>query len=354
MALFVILNFEDDDQGEAQNSTTRAVVRQPNKATVATVPKHVRGSAMSTVQGIASKARKKESFIKSNQVFHYSGIELIRKDALKSLSRTDVDAVRSDIAKAKKVYIIMHGSPDVTDHGFTNSQAKITWQQLSNLALLLFPKRSARYYISLIMCYGARTNNFKANHLGQMSASDIKTSFAYKFFRALCVHRNIELTACTGAVSTDAMSGENNVESEEWVCAVLDITDYKKDKPSRDTLQQNLDLTKTRYLLAEGGNLEGWKSLYTAFGLDKNKKGFTQTERDIENFHRRTTHTYAGLKAQKDRATTVHGGKSNLNKYGRIRYVYDGAGALTIINKYGDPTDPAIGEDFVMYRGPLL
>lgn len=354
MSLFVILNFEDDDQGATPNSTTRAVVRQPNKATLATVPTHVLGSAMSTVQGIAAKARKKESFTKSNQVFHYSGIELIRQDALKLLSRTDVDAIRNDIAKAKKVYIIMHGSPDVTDHGFTNSQAKITWEQLGNLALLLFPKRTARYYVSLIMCYGARTSNFKSNHLGRMSPSDIKTSFAYKFFRALCVHRNIELTACTGAVSTDAKSGANNVESEEWVCAVLDMTDYKKDKPSRDILQQNLDQTKQRYLLSEGGNLESWKSLYVAFAQNKMKKGATQTERDIENFHRRTTHTLAGLMAQKGTATAVHGGNSNLNKYGRIRYVYDGAGALTIINKYGDPTDPTIGADFVMYRGPLL
>ena len=353
MAKFVILNFEDDDQGHAPNSTVPAVMRKSSTGAVA-VPGHVTGSARSTVEGVAAKARAKETFFRKNVVHHYSGIDLIRQDAAGTLGRNDVAQVRADVAAARKVYIILHGSPDVTEHGFTNAQTHIGWRELSSLALLLFPERSDPYRISLVMCYGARTDNHRLNHLGAMSPGDLKTSFAYKFFRALCNYRNLSLTACTGAVSTQGGDGTNEVETEEWVSATLDVIDYQKDKPNRDLRKDDLDMVKQAYIHSGKGSLADWNALRDAFYTDRTKVANGYYETEIKKYIAHTQHLYDDLQAAKSQAAQMHGGVSNRSKYGRILYDYSGGGVLTIVNKYGDPMNPVAGQNHVLYRGPLL
>ncbi len=353
MAKFVILNFEDDDAGQAPNATVPVVLRKSG-GVVPALPAHVTGSAQATVQGVVNKVRTKETFFKKNQVHHYSGIELIRQDAAGALTRAAVAQLRTDIDEARKVYIILHGAPDVTEHGFTNAQTTIGWRELSKLALLLFPKRTERYRISLVMCYGARTDSFRLNHLGMRDPNQLATSFAYKFFRAMCVHRNMSLTACTGAVSTVAGDGTNEVETEEWVSASIDVIDYQKDKPNRDLKKTAIDLQKQRYIAQGVGTAQDWSNLSNAFYTNRNQVANNPYETAIKTYIAQTQHRYDDLQARKAQAAQMHGGASNRNKYGRILYDYDGAGTLTIVNKYGDPMNPVVGNNFLLYSGPLL
>ena len=353
MNKIVVLNFEDEDISYTGGKVTPFVTRNKTETSKPTLPNHLVGSAQSTVSGVLAKVRAKETTQGKTQVHYYSCVRLIDLDKKGLLTRDDVHAIRRDIGDAKKTYIIMHGTPDNTEDGFANGGAQVaTWRDLSRLALMLFPAKDEVHRISLIMCYGARTDNYRLNHVGQMSPGDLKTSFAYKFFRAICQLRNVTLTACTGAVSTSADSYANEVETEEWVSATLDIIDYKKDTTGRNNLKLAFDQTKASYLTQKVGLQKDWDDLVSAFDRDPKKVPVGPYETEIHRYKSKTLHLYTQLQANKNAAAQLHGGLANISKYGRIAYHYDGV--LQIVNKYGDPKNPTIGEDHLLYRGPLL
>lgn len=344
MAIFVVLNFEDQNPGA---KIKPAISRDPKK-----LPDSVKGSAQATLAGVITKARKKEVKAGKNFVHHYSGIELIQADVAGQLTKDDVNAVRKDCAKADKIYIIMHGAPDDTDQGFASGgMAVATWAQLGRLALMLFPVRDTIYRVSLIMCYGARVANYRLNNLGMLTPGDLKTSFAYKFFKSICMARNVSMTACTGAVSTGD-NGMNAVETEEWVAATLDIIDYKKDTGTRQALNAQMAQAKQAYI-TDGHSTGDWQTLVNRFLRNANEVANDATERVVKAFSYETGHRSASLQAAKSHAAQQHQGLANREKYGRIRYTFDGA-QLQIVNKYGDPLNPVVGADYLLYSGPLL
>jgi hypothetical protein len=344
MAIFVVLNFEDQNPGA---KIKPEISRDPKK-----LPGSVHGSAQATVAGVITKARKKEVKAGKNFVHHYSGVELIQADVAGTLTRDDVNAVRKDCSKADKIYIIMHGSPDDTDQGFANGGKPVaTWAQLARLSLMLFPVRDTVYRVSLIMCYGARVANYRLNNLGMLAPGDLKTSFAYKFFRSICIARNVSMTACTGAVSTGD-NGVNAVETEEWVAATLDVIDYKKDTGTRQALQAQLAQTKQAYITG-GNSAADWDALVNRFLRSANEVANDATEQVVKAYCYEKAHRNVSLQAAKSLAAQQHQGLANREKYGRIRYTYDGA-QLQIVNKYGDPLNPAVGQDYLLYTGPLL
>lgn len=344
MAIFVILNFEDANPGGA---IAPAKLKKPSHR-----PPSVLGSAGATLKGAVMKAKAKEGRFGRNVVHHYSAVELIQADVAGTLTKDDVGRVRDDCARAEKIYIIMHGKPDDTEQGFANGGGAVaTWRQLANFALKIFPLRDEPYRVVLVMCYGARTDNFRLNQLGALPPGELKTSFAYKFFRAICVARSVSMTACTGAISTGD-DGINTVETEEWVAATLDVIDYKKDTATRLALEARMDQAKQAFING-GGTLAAWKAKVGPYMVNANQAATNDTERLIKQFAYERGHRSAALQAAKNQASALHAGAALRQKYGRIRYLYDGA-QLQIINKYGDPLQPAVGNDYPLYVGPLL
>lgn len=348
MALYVILNFEDPDAGYTGGPVKGFSTR---KAT--NLPANVVGSAQATVKGTVLKAKRKQTTFGRNTVRHYSCVEIARADKLGNLDRSDVEAIRKDCEKAKKIYIIMHGKPDETEKGFSNPvqgvQQEYAWADLGRLALLLFPKSGGTYSVSLVMCYGARTATYRLNQNGTLPAGELKSSFAYKFFRQLCVARNVRMTAVTGAVSTND-DGTNVVESEEWVSATLDMIDYKKDTATRSALDTRKKIEEAGY---PGGKTE-WAALCQKFALNGDEDpGTDPLKIFLKQYYYEKVHRNASLRSAKTQAAQVHGGQSNVAKYGRIVYSYNG-GLLTIVNKYGDPNNPVVGANHLLYSGALL
>lgn len=352
MATFVILNFEDLDAGYGGGAFAPNISRKKKTSSPAVIPGNVTSSAGDTIRGVINKAKSKESYFGKNSVHHYSCIEIINADIAGTLTRDDLANVRKDIASAAKVYIIMHGQPDNTEAGFGHGGAQVaTWKQLGRLALMLFPNSDVTYKISLIMCYAARTDNFRINHVGQMTPGDLKTSFAYKFFRSIAVSRNVSMTACTGAVSTKPGDGTNEVESEEFVSAQLANIDYKKDAPNRNILKDQMARLKASFIL-QGGTKEQWTQMHQDFGMDRAKVPTNDYERSVKTYLSKTAHIQGDIQEAKAAAAALYGNQSNVSKYGRILYTYNGN--LTIINKYGNPQDPNVGPDYVLYTGPML
>ena len=102
------------------------------------------------------------------------------------------------------------------------------------------------------------------------------------------------------------------------------------------------------------GTEKDWADMSNDFFTNKKKAAANPYEQAIKDYLGQTQHLYNQLQANKAQAAQLYGGVSNRDKYGRILYKYDGAGTLQIINKYGDPRDPTIGEDYTLYSGPLL
>lgn len=348
MSHYVILNFEDPDPGAGHGPIRAHVTR---KATA--LPGNVKGSASDTVAGTIGKARRKETRFGKNSVHHYSCVELAQADKAKTLGRSEVQAIREDIRKAKKIYIIMHGKPDDTEKGFSNmvqgQQVEYTWKELANLALLLFPDAGHTYRITLIMCYGARTGSYRMNQNGTLPPNELKSSFAYKFFRAFAASRNVVMTAMTGQVQTEKTDGTNLVETEETVAATLDHIAYKKDTATRAALKAQKQTWDAHPGLPKGQ----YDELQKQFALNPDADpGTDPLKIFLKQYYFENGHRNALLLQAKSDAAAKHGGKSSVDKYGRIVYRHTN-GVLTISNKYGDPAN-GVPANQVLYNGPLL
>jgi hypothetical protein len=175
--------------------------------------------------------------------------ELIARDAAGTLTKDNVKEVRKDIAKSRTVVFILHGKPDDTDNGFaTTGGAVCTFKQLGKLAKLLMAVRGETYRVSLIMCYGARCANVRLNHEGMLSPGDLATSFAYKFFREICISRSVRMVAWTGAVSNDAALS-HTCENEEQGLYV----DMRHEVMQTQTTTQKQDIEREKEELLRNG-----------------------------------------------------------------------------------------------------
>lgn len=312
---YVILNFQDNADpvktNVAKGIKVKTVAGTDGKLSTQ-LPSSITGSAQATVEGIAAKRTYGQN---QNEVVHYSGIELLQalwaENIYKGASgwEKSVKPVRGDIKQSRKVYIVLHGKPMDTEDGHSHSKDNISWKELGEIAQRIFPLRDHAYRVALLMCYGARTDNYRLNHLGKMNAGDVESSFAFKFYAMLREgHRNgMNMTACTGAVSTEP-DGRHIVETEDYVDWVI------------DDLNQ-----KAKFARAKARN---------------EQKGLAAP--------RISPTTQAKLDAKADEAMERHSNQIKRAKYGRILYT-DRAGRLQVINKYGDPLNKWIGPDYVLY-----
>jgi len=104
------------------------------------------------------------------------------------------------------------------------------------------------------MCYGARSENFRLDHQGMIPAADLKTSFAYKFYRRICTFRNVRMTARTGATGFDTQTGRSTVESEASVRASADKDEYLRDVNTLAAITDYTNLKDSYNKSAHGGS----------------------------------------------------------------------------------------------------
>ena len=148
--------------------------------------------------------------------------------------RQKLEAIRVACRSADKIMLAAHGNYGDTveiaaDPGWEQgAQRKIgTYKELAALMReLLAP--DCRYRLSLIICYAARSQDVRKDHDGKLSAIDIRSSFAFKFYSEICTHARIQMTARIGAVSFDEKTGKSMVRTEAATASQIDHDELQR------------------------------------------------------------------------------------------------------------------------------
>ena len=264
-----------------------------------------------------------------------------------AMSAAQLIQVQHSCRNATKIFLCIHGKHNDTESGFASltlggaAQNLTTWQQLANFMILLLPDRNEPYNLALIMCYGARTEQFRLNQQGDLPPDELKSSFAYKFFSRLCVSRKVRMTARTGAVQMDPVSGRSMVETEEAVNARADQEDFLRAREEDDVFSEYKDL-KARMTTSAGGANEAtaqrWMELNARYKATPDAAGVSDEERVIK--------TYCQAVKRKQEFQAIMEANPDKSKYGKIVYLYAN-NVLTIRCKYPKP-------GVNLYSGPLL
>ena len=234
-------------------------------------------------------------------------------------------AISMFCGRADKIMLGVHGKFDDTTQGV----AGLGWDQGSAvigdykefaqlISSFLMPRKS--YKLSLIVCFGARSQNYRVNHDGDLAEEDIKSSFAYKFFKEICTKADVTLTARTGSVAFDSQTGRSLVQSEAAVKAEIEsaeiqAAEYTK-RIARDYEQLGRFMNAT-----EEGRGKFFKM------LDR----MSEPAAKPRNKPERTIKEYNDIRT---RVTTLSTQSANLvSKYGKFVYIYDDR-AVTVCRKY--------------------
>ena len=335
MAYYVMLNFEDADPNAGTGAAARLKLKHlPTSNAV--------GSAASgTARIYGNRALARSTVFKKRQVVFYPCQEILLRDENKTLDRTDVDNIRRDCEEAKTIGIIIHGAPSDTDHGFSTAGASVcTWKDLGRLMLLLLPD-TRDYNVALIMCYAARSDDSSLNHDGHIPASELKTSFAYKFFRNICRLRRIKMTAWTGAVSNDA-DINHTVETEEQVMMVLQKQQSMSLRnQNKTTMEQARDLLLLKHTLT----VNAFDKVVQQYAMSPN----LPTKGEVEDFAKQFV-IYSPYVSHFITNSFDSQKLGNKSKYGKLVYTFNG-GVLEIIARYQTSVH---GANYSLYSGPLL
>ncbi|QBQ96303.1 hypothetical protein [Paraburkholderia pallida] len=259
-------------------------------------------------------------------------------------------AARDDCDVAEKIYLCTHGLANDTEHAFAKAsggEALGTWKDFGRLIRKVLPKRSKHYKVALVMCYGARTDEYYArdlDHQGMIPLTLLNTSFAYKMFHYLCSDhgRTMTMTARTGAVGFDDTTGKSSVEQEAAIDIALEKEEFLR-SPKIDRVMKQ------------------WAAYRRAIDSDKAAQEWLK----IDNKYRDDPKAYANpfnkkavagkayhqALARKIALETQKSAYQDLQKYGKLVYTHIG-GTLTIVNKYGN--NGGIGPQTVLYTGPFL
>lgn len=264
-----------------------------------------------------------------------------------NLQRNDprLQALRTQCARSKKIYLATHGTPTDVDHAFANAaggQPLCTAKQMGDFMLMAMPDRETEYNLALVMCYGARTLNFRAtnlDHQGMIPIHDLRSSFAYKLFRRLVAGRKVRMTGRTGAVAFDANTGVSTVEQEVSVDARIDKEAF---------------LRQAHILPATNANRA--RELQAAQAGNASYDRFQQMSRDYRAQPGRAAHTgqqqdikaYQEIMRRKQAFVDIMEANNDRTKYGKLVYSYR-SGHLKVINKYGNG-----GQPIALYDGLLL
>ena len=287
-----------------------------------------------------------------NQITELSLFSLLAKyqAGAGALARSDPQLlqVRNLCSSATKIMLCLHGLHNDVLSGFANDTlnhtpmaAVASFADLAGFTLMFLPLRDKIYNLALIMCYGARSDNFRLNHEGQIAPDDLKTSFAYKFYRRICMFRNVRMTARTGATGFDEHTGRSTVESEASVQARADNEDFLRLVATQTAIDDYKNLKDSYTKAAHGGSEErarAWLQMDNNFRANPDLAASNPDEAGIKAYHQvlKTKNAYQDAMGGQDRT-----------KYGKYIYAYTPKDGLTIFSKYPKP-------GVVLYHGPLL
>ncbi|OYX68635.1 MAG: hypothetical protein B7Y95_20030 [Rhizobiales bacterium 32-66-11] len=248
---------------------------------------------------------------------------------------TQMAQIREACRTARKILLGAHGS-----HKNTETLMKgLGWEMGSGhagtydeLALMtaefLVPEQS--YKLALIICYAARSEQFRKDHEGVLDETDIKSSLAYKFYKLLCAHTraNVVMTARTGAVQF-MEDGSSYVETEEGVRAVIELED----------LARELDAPVVR---------QKYQDMMEHYGQNGKIKEFYALEEHMSLPHTHATTEHEKVLKDRWRIDNVSRRKQDIlpsRKYGKFIYRRERDGNVTVYRKYGE-LEP-------LYHGPF-
>ena len=172
---------------------------------------------------------KKTHFARTNQVTEILMVDFYRA----FITGAHYPEFAADRAKIKnlcqgatKVMLSIHGPMTSINYGLIRStlgrrpDEHVTYQQLSNLLLFLFVPR-IQYNFTLVMCFSARSSNYRLDHQ-DLDLIDWTDSFAYQLFQLISPLRSVRMTARTGELSFNVLSGVSEVQTEVAIQGTLD------------------------------------------------------------------------------------------------------------------------------------
>ena len=342
-----MLNFEDSDPNFDGKRPNRILLENPGTTFKRSPTLAASGAAQGPAQGAAAVYANRigfgsKSYHKGQEVSFYPCRELIDLDRKDQLSRKDMDEIRQDCQSAKTIGIIIHGGISDTEHGWATDKGQVcTWKELGQLMLLLLPAADRIYNIALIMCYGARSSNAKLDHDGRISPTDLKTSFAYKLFRTICVGRNVRMSARIGLVRTDYMTNFL-VETEEGTRKqILYQESFQLQGMNKVTMdQKKIELCTRKHISAEL-----FDTIVKQFAMTPTKEPNGELQKFAKQYVIYSDH----LKTFIDNSVSPEKIKDR-SQYGKLIYKYSN-GTLEIISRYDLTSD---GLAYTLYKGALL
>jgi hypothetical protein len=133
--------------------------------------------------------------------------------------------LKKEIANVPKLMLSVHGPMDAVDHGLIRDPEggpgeKVTYQELGGFLLALLASSKAHNF-TLVTCFAARSSNYQLDHQNT-GLIDWTDSFAYKLFNELCPAREVRMTARTGELSFNTVTGASEVQTELSIQGTID------------------------------------------------------------------------------------------------------------------------------------
>jgi hypothetical protein len=239
---------------------------------------------------------------------------------------------------ADKVMLGVHGNVGDTDNAyiadFGKPSRKVSCVNLVRFFLWCLPNRGERFHMALIMCFGARAQAHLTDHSAALSEVNIKSSFAYKFYKLLCVNRSVLMTGRTGSVSFDRNTGHSLVQTEDAVGAEAELRE----------LQAALETKQSKEDYERLWKLHGSADLASQEDAIKVELGRGRTDWSMASGVQLILIRYNKVHAKVQELSQIK--DENRTKHGKIVYLYDPATqAVTVNRKYP--------RNEVIYSGPL-
>lgn len=262
-----------------------------------------------------SKSKKPKTNIKL-----LSGIVLMQTQEYSK----EILKIKTLCATADKIMFAVHGEYDNTTQGFVG----LGWEKGSavignykDFALLIshFLNKKKEYKIALIVCYGARSQNFKLDHEGNIDPEDIKSSFAYKFFKELCTKYKFTLTARTGAIEFETNTGRSLVQTELALSKEIEERELQK---GNKIVKLSEDYEQLQKEYSQKNKYKKFLEIVESMKLP-NSNPKNETEKIIKE-HNEVRRKMNEISQYKNKAKS---------KYGKFVYIYK-KGKVRVYRKY--------------------
>jgi hypothetical protein len=284
-------------------------------------------------------------YFTSNDVEEIDLIPLYKKFKGGRLGFSDLgEALRIAIScdVADKILLGIHGYVGDATCGYVGKfgerSGPVNFRELAQFLLRFLTSRSECFNLGLIMCFGARAQDHLVDHDSALTERQVKSSFAYRFYKEICTLRHVRMTARTGAVSFSEHDGKSLVQSEAAVGA--EVLFERLDERETEATRRYEDVLK-RY--AERGRWDAFSDTEERIveEIEKGRTDWGRASSDelvIIQYHGLRRKVLGPLSLKKDESRS---------KYGKFVYYHrPGSGEVTVVRKYPPPESR-------LYRGAL-